>query len=310
MLFAPVIAAVGMAAAGSIMGANQAKKAAKKQKKAYQMASALMKDATEKYSGAEADRQMRNEGDKQATILNNLSQNRGALNSNMSINNALGAANRAAQQDATLEGINLGRENAAKGLSAGYNAAANQANMYLNNAQIENAVEQQKYQNLMSGLSSGLQAANNLGITQAIGGQFGLGQQIPGQNNNNNTSDERMKEAPSETNEGENDLPRSSDELPQADVEDALRQIESVEYEYKDPDYPGSDDEEHVGFTAQSLEDTAFGDAVSEDENGVKKVDQWRLMESIMAGISCLQREIDELENESVEKDTEPEKVE
>lgn len=286
MLFAPVIAAVGMAAAGSIMGANQAKKAAKKQKKAYQMASALMKDATEKYSGAEADRQMRNEGDKQATILNNLSQNRGALNSNMSINNALGAANRAAQQDATMEGINLGRANAAKDLSARYNAAANQANMYLNNAKIENAVEQQKYQNLMSGLSSGLQAANNLGITQAIGGQFGFGNQI--QNNNNNTSDERMKEAPSD---------ESKSDLPEAKVEDALRQIDSVNYEYKDPDYPGCDDETHTGFTAQSLEKGAFKDAVSEDQNGVKKVDLWKLQESIMSGLGALQKEIDELES-------------
>lgn len=296
MLFAPVIAAVGMAAAGSIMGANQAKKAAKKQKKAYQMASALMKDATEKYSGAEADRQMRNEGDKQATILNNLSQNRGALNSNMSINNALGAANRAAQLDTTMEGINLGRANAAKDLSARYNAAANQANMYLNNAKIQNAVEQQKYQNLMSGLSSGLQAANNLGITQAIGGQFGLGQQIPGQNNNN-TSDERMKEAPSETNNKESKLPGSSDELPEAKVEDALRQIDSVNYEYKDPDYPGCDDETHTGFTAQSLEKGTFKDAVSEDQNGVKKVDLWKLQESIMSGLGALQKEIDELES-------------
>lgn len=281
MGFGLVIGAVASTAAGAIMGAANAKKMAKKRTKAYETAAALMKDATEKYSGHNADTKMRAEGEKQGDIMNNLTQNRGALESDLSMQNALLAADRAQAQDSTMDGINLGRENAAKDLSARYNAAASQANMYLQNAEIENAVEQQKYQNLMNGAVVAGKAAKDLGVGDWVKDKAG------------GTSDERMKESPKE----------EESNLPEAKAEDALRQIESVEYEYKDPNYPGCDDEQHVGFTAQSLEKGAFKDAVKKDGNGIRHIDQWKLQESIMSGISALQKELDELEgNQSKNK--------
>lgn len=272
--FALVIGAVATTAAGAIMGAANAKKIAKKRTKAYETAAALMKDATEKYSGHNADTKMRAEGEKQGNIMNNLTQNRGALESNLAIQNALQAADRAQAQDSTMEGINLGRENAAKDLSARYNAAASQANMYLQNAEVESRVAQQNWQNMVGGVAAATNAAKDLGVSDW------LGDKVKG------TSDERMKESPD----------KESD-LPEAKAEDALRQIESVEYEYKDPNYPGCDDEQHVGFTAQSLEKGAFKDAVKKDGNGIRHIDQWKLQESIMSGISALQKELDELES-------------
>lgn len=280
MAFGLIVAAVASTAAGAIMGAANANKLAKKRTKAYKMAAALMKDATEKYSGHNADMKMRAEGEQQGNIMNNLTQNRGALESNLAMQNALGAADRAQSQDSTVEGINLGRENAAKDLTARYNAAANQANMYLKNAEIENAVGQQQFQNLMGAIGSGTDAIKDLGALDWIKGKIG--------GSGEGTSDERMKEPPSEDKE----------ELPEASVEDALRQIDSVNYEYKDPTYPGCDDETHTGITAQSLEKGAFKDAVQEDANGIKKVDIWKLNESIMAGLGAMQKEIDELEGQ------------
>ena len=275
--FALVVGAVATTAAGAVMGAVNAKKMAKKRTKAYETAAALMKDATEKYSGHNADTKMRAEGEKQGNIMNNLTQNRGALESDLAMQNALGAAERAQAQDSTMEGINLGRENAAKDLSARYNAAASQANMYLQNAEVESRVAQQNWQNMVGGVTAATNAAKNLGVSDWIGDKV------------NGTSDERMKEPPSE----------DKSDLPEAKAEDALRQIESVEYEYKDPNYPGCDDEQHVGFTAQSLEKGVFKDAVKKDGNGIRHIDQWKLQESIMSGISALQKELDQLEGQS-----------
>lgn len=88
---------------------------------------------------------------------------------------------------------------------------------------------------------------------------------------------------------------RIKDKLPEASVEDALRQIDSIEYKYK-PE-TGLDQDKHVGVTAQSLEGTAFDDVVSENNKGIKQLDKQKLLESVMAGIAALQKEIDELEN-------------
>ena len=79
--------------------------------------------------------------------------------------------------------------------------------------------------------------------------------------------------------------------LPKADAEDALRQIESIEYQYKDG--LGPQDGKHVGITAQSAEGTAFDDMVQEN-NGIKELDRNKLLESVMAGIAALQKELDE----------------
>ena len=293
-MFPLVIGAIAVSAGSAIAGAKQAKKLAKKQTKAYQMAAAMMKDATEKYSGTAADQRMRQEGEMTANRLNNMAMNGGPLESNMSIQNAVGAADNL--QDMTETGVNLGRENAAQDLSAKYNKAAAEANRYLQNAQIENAIDAQKYQNLMGAVSGGAQLLANMGITDPISAQLarvngdnqGQGQQqSPG-------SDENLKESPK----------GKESDLPEAKAEDALRQIESVEYEYKDPNYPGCDDERHVGITAQSLEKGAFKDAVKKDLNGIRHIDQWKLQESIMSGISALQKELDELEGNQSKKNS------
>lgn len=278
-MFPLLIGAIAVSAGSAIASAKQAKKLAKKQTKAYQMAAAMMKDATEKYSGTAADQRMRQEGEMTANRLNNMAMNGGPLESNMSIQNAVGAADNL--QDMTETGVNLGRENAAQDLTAKYNTAAAEANRYLQNAQIENAIDAQKYQNLMGGVVGGAKLLNDIGVTQSMKDKLDAV--------NNPGSDENLKESPK----------GKESDLPEAKAEDALRQIESVQYEYKDPNYPGCDDERHVGITAQSLEKGAFKDAVKKDLNGIRHIDQWKLQESIMSGISALQKELDQLEGQS-----------
>lgn len=283
-MFPLVVGALAMSAGSAVLNARQAKKLAKKQTKAYQIAAAMMKDATEKYSGTAADQRMRQEGEMTANRLNNMAMNGGPLESNMSMLNAVNAAGNL--NDMTETGVNLGRENAAQDLSAKYNKAAAEANRYLSNAKIENAIDAQKYQNLMGGISDGAQMLADIGITDPLSKQLARINGDGQSNQQGGTSDERMKESPKEG------------DLPEAKAEDALRQIESVEYEYKDPNYPGCDNEQHVGFTAQSMEKGAFKDAVKKDGNGIRHIDQWKLQESIMSGISALQKELDELEGQ------------
>ena len=101
------------------------------------------------------------------------------------------------------------------------------------------------------------------------------------------TSDENQKESPKNNDSG----------LPESDIEDSMRQLETVQYQYKDPNVPGCDDEVHKsGFTAQSAEKTPlYGKAVKNCSDGVKRIDQWKLLESVTAATAQLQREIDEL---------------
>lgn len=87
--------------------------------------------------------------------------------------------------------------------------------------------------------------------------------------------------------------------LPKADIQDSLRQLETVLYQYKHPEKEGEDGEDHVGFTAQSAEKTPlFNDAVVTNDEGIKQIDKWKLMESLAVAEAELQREIDELEKE------------
>lgn len=269
-----VVGAIASGIASGVFASQQAKKQAKQRKKAYQQAAVMMKDATEKYSGTEADRQMRNAGEQEALRLHNLNANNNPLQSNLSIQNALNSVNDVSQNDTTQGGVNLGRANKGAEMAGKYNAVANQANLMLDAANIQNKIDAQSYQNLMGGLSGAASAFNKLGGTDAVKSAI------------SSMSDERAKE-----------------KIPDADAEDALRQIESIEYEYKDPEKEGCDDETHVGITAQSLEGTAFGDAVKENEEGYKMVDKWRLLESVTAGIAALQKEIDELEGKNADRE-------
>lgn len=103
------------------------------------------------------------------------------------------------------------------------------------------------------------------------------------------TSDENLKE------------PINNDSgLTHADIQDSLRQLESVKYKYTDEAQeinPNSTDNDvHVGSVTQSYEKTPlFESAVVKDENGVGHMDLYKLNEALAAGLAEMQREIDSL---------------
>lgn len=161
-----------------------------------------------------------------------------------------------------LGDFNTGASNNASIANARYNNATANAQLMKNQADVDYNVNTQA-------VASGL---------DALGDAISTGKQI---------SDENEKYEPN-----------NKSGLPHATIQDSLRQIESIMYQYKNPEKPGEDDLDHVGTTAQSLEKTdLFGDTVSENEEGIKQVDKWRLSESITAAMAELQREIDELSN-------------
>lgn len=219
-----------------------------------------IRKAAEQYSGKNADNAMREAGSQAARSLNNLNMGIAASQpntSNLSTQNALRAINNVQSADSTVQGQNLGRNLKAQDLNNKYNRATNQANLALKQGKMD--------YNLANATTAGvMQGAQTLADTYKTIG-----------------SDERIKEYNNHNN------------LPKADAEDALRQIESIEYEYKDG--LGPQDGKHVGITAQSAEGTAFGDMVQEN-NGIKELDKNKLLESVMAGIASLQKELDELE--------------
>lgn len=220
-----------------------------------------IRNAANQYSGHNADVAMREAGSQKARQLNNLNMGTASsrpMTSNNSMQNALRGMNNVKMADSTVEGQNLGRSNKATELQGKYNAATAKAQQALNQAGINYQVNNQLMQ-------TGMNAAGGLAQTY-----------------NQIKSDENVKE--SITND-------CGDKIPTADAEDALRQIESIEYKYKDG--TGLDQDKHVGVTAQSMENTAFGDTVSEDANGVKQLDKQKLLESVMAGIAALQKELD-----------------
>lgn len=230
----------------------------KKKLDAYNKAIDATKEAAEKYSGENAYNQIKAAGDAEAR--NNMLREgayetmRGNMNQNLS--------------DAYLEGMNLGQQNKQQELDSKYYKDTNAANRLMKQGDIESKAFNQMAQ-------SGLNTAGGLAdIMGKIGRQP--------KDEDDGTSDERLKEY------------NNHSDLPKANVEDALRQIESVAYKYKDG--TGLDQDDHIGVTAQSLEGTAFDDVVKEDEGGIKKLDKWKLQESVMAGIAALQKEIDALE--------------
>lgn len=221
-----------------------------------------IRKAGQKYSGQNADNAMREAGNQEARRLNNLNMGTASSapnTSNLSMQNALRRMSNVKSADSTMQGQNLGRSNKATELRGKYNAETAKAQQALNQAGIDYQVNNQAMQ-------AGMQGLQNLAQT---------GNQI--------WSDENVKE--SITND-------CGDEIPTADAEDALRQIESIEFKYKDG--TGLDQDKHVGISAQSAEGTAFGDMVSENEQGIKQLDKQKLLESVMAGIAALQKELDE----------------
>ena len=75
--------------------------------------------------------------------------------------------------------------------------------------------------------------------------------------------------------------------------QDAFRQIESIEYKYKDG--MGPQDGKHVGTTAQSWEGTVFDDAVKENPEGIKELDKNKMLEAGLAGVASLRKDVDDM---------------
>lgn len=266
---AVVGAVIGAAAGGISAYMNSSKQA-----KAYKKAAQSIRDAIEEYSGDAAYNKIKQGGYDEARLVNSnaLGQlSRVNQDNPLTVQNFQNSANNIADYDMTAAN-SAGRERASSKLNALYNKDTAHAQNLLNQGLTEANAQSQMIQ-------AGFNAAGNL--AQTYGTAFsGSGKKSdPG-------SDERIKE-PINNESG----------LPKSDVEDSLRQIETVAYQYKDPSQPGADAETHEsGVTAQSLEKTPlFKDVVVED-GGIKKIDQWKLQEALTAGIANLQRELDELE--------------
>ena len=244
------------ALAGGIANGLMSSSLTKQNAKAYKQAAKDIREAGQKYSGQSAYDSMQNAGNMEGNIVNRMqgaNQLRG--NANTAMANASDIGNN------FNSGYNLGSSNEATTNNALYNAETAKAQQALNQANI----------NYQAG-SAVQQAALN-----TAGGLADLYK---------TTSDERTKTGTAKEYNNKEGLPKAS-------AEDALRQIESISFEYKDG--LGLDKDKHVGVTAQSLEGTAFDDVVSENKDGIKQLDKQKLQESVMAGIAALQKEVDDL---------------
>ena len=260
-------AAIG-AIAGGIAGGISARKNAMAQADAYREYANTIRDAANKYSGQNAYNIMQNAANQEGNIANQRNLSAAAAlepgnNSAMMANNSdLSYANR------FNEGYNLGQSNASNRLNSLYDSETAKAQQALKQA----------------GIDTQARTAVMQGAMNTAGGLANLYNNFkPASSNNEITSDERVKEYDNHSG------------LPKADVDDALRRIESVNYKYKPEE--GLDDEEHTGVTAQSLEGTAFDNIVSENDEGTKQLDKQMLLEATFAGIASLRKELDELES-------------
>lgn len=258
--------------AGAIAGGMGSYLTSVQHANAYKQAANDIKNAANKYTGENANASMYNAGLNQAS-RENAAQMSNAAAAQSGSNNAMGEMNaRMNNINAGTEGYNTGAQNQSTLNAAKFNKDTQYAQNAMKQADIQNAVSGQMLQGAATG-------AQNLIDTYK------------------DISDENMKE-------GIN----NDSGLPKADIQDVLRQLETIVYKYKDPNYPGCDDEEHCGFTAQSLEKAGNpNDTVSENEDGIKQVDRWRLMETITAGLAELQREIDSLKGNTSDAETKTE---
>lgn len=277
MAVGAIIGIIATTIAGAV--ANGVTAGVENQKKvdAYQNAASSVRNAAEKYSGKGLYDRMTTSG--LANARNNNSQRLEALAGNVSGPTAASSAKLGSDNitntSNTLGDFNTGASNAASLASGHYNNTTAQAQQLMNQADI-----------------------NYKANTEAVaGGLETLGDAAKTIKNVSDVSEKRPLE------ENEKTSVNNNSGLPHADIQDSLRQIESIMYKYKHPEKPGEDDEVHVGTTAQSLEKTdLFGDTVAENEEGIKRVDQWRLLESITSASAELQREIDELQADKSNK--------
>lgn len=264
MAVGAIIGIIASTIAGAVVNGVTAGVENQKRVDAYQNAANQVRSAAEKYSGKGLYDRMTTAG--MANARNNNAQRLQALAGNVdgptAASSAKMGANQIANASNTLGDFNAGAGNAQQLASGHYNNTTAQAQQLMNQADIN-------YKANTEAVASGLETLNDAAKTAK------------------NISDENEK-CGVNNNSG----------LPHADIQDSLRQIESIMYKYKHPEKPGEDDEVHVGTTAQSLEKTdLFGDTVAENEEGIKQVDQWRLLESITSASAELQREIDELKS-------------
>lgn len=250
----------------------------KKLANAYKEAAQDIRAAGQKYSGQAANAAMTQEGARQAQQMQKLAQSQGvAGTTGLSTADAVNMTQNQPGLSAYMQGQNLGRSNKATELNSKYNAATTKAQNMLSKANTDFQAGQAATQLGMNALSGIANAGNNIGgsagmnaLTQSAGNLF--------------ASDENCKESITNSH---------GDKIPTADAADALRQIQSIEYQYK-PE-TGLDQDKHVGISAQSLEKTALDNGTVRNDGPYKTLDKQKLLESVMAGIAALQKEIDGL---------------
>lgn len=253
---APIVMGIASGIAAGMATKAQNEKLARQ----YKESAEQVREAAKKYSGRNADAAMRAAGNQEARTLGRLgSETRTPNTSNLSIQNALNASD--ATNQATVSGAQsgqaLGRGLKAQELNSLYNKETAAAKRDLKQAGVDYQAGQQALQ----------------GAFNTAGGIADLYKDI--------RSDERAKEYNNHSN------------LPKADVDDAFRQIESIEYKYKPG--MGPQDGKHVGTTAQSWEGTAFDDAVKENPEGIKELDKNKILEAAVAGVASLRKDIDDM---------------
>lgn len=263
-----IIGAIAGTIAGAAYGGITSYQNAAKNADAYKTYALQLDQGANKYSGQNAFDAMQQSGNEMGRVSNALSQNAAANakvgNSNSIMANALNKQRNVTANNTFDQGYNAGSKGKATRQNALYNKDTAMAQNALNQAGINYKRDTAMQQAGLNTASGAIQTANNI------------------------FSDEKAKEYNNKAG------------LPKADVDDALRQIESIEYQYK-PE-TGLDQDKHVGVTAQSLEGTAFDDVVSKDpKSGYKQLDKQKLLESVMAGIASLRKELDEVENGSKE---------
>ena len=282
MAAAMIIGAIAGGLANGITTHYQTKKLANE----YKKYAGSIRDAAEKYSGKKADDAMTMAGEIQGRQSTQRAMDRAmnkANGSNLSMQNALANDNSANAINAMQEGQTLGRNLKANDLNAAYNAVTTDAQNALNRGKKDYQLGQAAT-GLVTGLAGNVASLGGNALGGLKLGAGGAGEAFGTDAANavgaaNLTSDENAKEGY-----------QNHSGLPHADAEDALRQIESIEYKYK-PE-TGLDQDKHVGVTAQSLQGTAFNDDVKKDGKYLA-LDKQKLLESTLAGIAALQKEID-----------------
>lgn len=260
----------------------------KKLANAYKEAAQDIRAAGQKYSGQAANAAMTQEGARQAQQMQKLAQSQGvAGTTGLSTADAVNMTQNQPGLSAYMQGQNLGRSNKATELNSKYNAATTKAQNMLSKANTDFRAGQAATQLGMNALSGIANAGNNIGgsagmnaLTQSAGNLF--------------TSDENCKESITNSH---------GDKIPTADVEDALRQIDAIEYQYK-PE-TGLDQDKHVGISAQSIEGTPLDNGVVHNDGPYKTLDKQKLLESVMAGIAAMQKEIDSINSKRMTSDVE-----